>query len=63
MTNEVHYMKRIETMREYIEILELDRKRYEKLRKLNVSQFQKLYLDNLILPASFDSLVDCLQDW
>lgn len=49
----------IESSRE-CEMLEKMAMRYEKLRKLNVSQFQELYLENLKGTASFDSLVDCL---
>ena len=52
----------IEIMQERITELELQAKRYEKLRVLNVSQFQELYLENLKGTASFDSLVDCLGD-
>lgn len=44
------------------DILENMAMRYEKLRRLNVSQFKELYLENLKGAASFDSLVDCLQD-
>jgi hypothetical protein len=42
------------------DILEKMVTRYEKLRKLNVSEFRELYLKNLSGEGSFDVLVDKL---
>lgn len=43
-----------------VERLKVSHERYEKLRKLNVQQFQGLYLANIQGAGRFDDLVDAL---
>jgi hypothetical protein len=45
---------------EYIMLLKQGNDRYEKLRKLNVSQFKDLYKKNISSGERFDDLVDKL---
>ncbi len=44
-----------------VERLKVSHERYEKLRKLNVQQFQGLYLANINGAGRFDDLVDALE--
>ena len=45
---------------EYLRELKIGHDRYEKLRKLNVSQFRDLYIRNIKGEGQFDDLVDGL---
>lgn len=61
MNTKLDVEKLFKDFNENVTYLETQATRYEKLRKLNVSQFQQLYLESLKGTASFDSLVDGLK--
>ena len=50
--------RKIDLLQSRCEELEADARRYEHVRRLNVPEFKKLFVENLTSGISFDTLVD-----